>query len=253
MRNSQMRREVVAQALDYGVIPFKHAGGSKSLPLRLTLQVMRADKLARHQRLCELIEQTIAEAIEQGEDCEFEGYCWAIRPQSVWAELLGVSVDAITDLIKEPPIRRSYTQVEGKKAVLLRVGDAAPLTERELANIMKARFRKATGRDPSAEGWAMLRGLASSWPEGAQIDIFQTVLDDWPAFKARVAMKINDMIENGEPAHHAWHKYPSISVILRFHALAVELYIMKLKEKGKKPPPSIVALAPSLWLHLNGA
>ena len=214
---------------------------------------MRADKLARHGRLCELIEQTIAEAIEQGEECEFEGYHWAIRPQADWAGLLGVSVDTVTDLIKEPPIRRTYTQVDGKKAVLLRVGDESALTIRELANIMKARFRKGTGQEPSTKGWAMLKGLASNWPEGAQIDIFQTVLDEWPAFKARVAMKINDMLENDELAQHAWHKYPSISVILRFHELAVELYIMKLQEKGKKPPPSIVALDPSLWLHLNGA
>lgn len=214
---------------------------------------MRADKKKRHTRLCELIEATIEEALAADEECFFEGYHWAIRPLTDWADILGVSVDAITDLIKEPPIRRTYTQVEGKKAVLLRVGEEGLMTERELANIMKARFRKATGHEPSPEAWAMLKGLASNWPEGAQVDIFQTVLDEWPAFKARVTMKINDMLEKGEPAQHAWHKYPSIPVMLRFHELALELYIMKLQETGKKPPPSIVMLEPNLWLHLDGA
>jgi len=122
---------------------------------------MRADKLERHKRLCELIEQTIAEAVAQGEECEFEGHHWAIRPQPEWAAMLGVSMDTITDLIKEPPIRRTYTQVDGKRAVLLRVGEPVPLTAREIANIMKARFRKATGQDPETKCWGMLKGLGS--------------------------------------------------------------------------------------------
>lgn len=214
---------------------------------------MRADKLERHKRLCELIEQTIVEAVAQGEECEFEGHHWAIRPQPEWAAMLGVSVDTITDLIKEPPIRRTYTQVDGKRAALLRVGEPAPLTAREVANIMKARFRKATGQEPEPKCWGMLKGLASKWPEGAQVDIFQTVLDEWPAFKARVAMAVNEMLANGEDAHHAWHDFPSISVMLRFHELAVELHILKLQETGKKPHPSIVALNPELWLHLDSS
>jgi hypothetical protein len=41
--------------------------------------------------------------------------------------------------------------------------------------------------------------------------------------------------------------------MLRFHELAVELYIMRLQETGKKPPPSIIALDPSIWIHLKGA
>ena len=214
---------------------------------------MRADKRQRHERLCELIEHTIADAIAEGDDCEFEGHFWAIRPMPEWAQMLGVSVDTVTDLIKEPPIQRTYAQVEGVKAVLLRLGEPSSPTDRELANIMKARFRKATGREPSEKDWGRLKGLAQKWPEGAQVDIFQTVLDHWPAFKARVAMQIEEMLANGEPAQHAWHKYPSISVMLRFHELAVELYIMQLHETGKTPPASIIALDPSIWGHLNSA
>lgn len=63
---------------------------------------MRADKKNRHTRLCELIESTIEEALAADEECFFEGYHWAIRPLTDWADMLGVSVDAITDLIKEP-------------------------------------------------------------------------------------------------------------------------------------------------------
>jgi hypothetical protein len=161
---------------------------------------MRADKLKRHQRLCELIEQTIADTLTEGGDCEFEGHHWAIRPVPEWAHMVGVSVDTVTDLIKEPPIQRTYTQVEGVKAVLLRVGETGSPTDRELANLMKGRFRKATGREPGERAWGMLKGLAQKWPEGAQVDIFQTVLDDWPAFKARVTMQIEEMLANGEPA-----------------------------------------------------
>jgi hypothetical protein len=214
---------------------------------------MRLDKKTRHERLCILVKETISEILASGNECDFEGFQWAVRPLADWAELLDVSVDTVTDLIKIPPIQRTYTQVEGKRAVLLRVGDPGPLTDREIANFMKKRFRAATGRNPTPKHWAMLKGLASKWPDGAQVQIFQTVLEEWPTFIAGVKFEIDEMIESGAPAQHAWHKYPSISVMLRFHKIAIDLYIMKLQATGAKPPPSVVALNPELWHHFNGS
>lgn len=103
------------------------------------LPPMRQDKSQRHARLRKLILRTIDGSLPGGMAMEFEGFVWAVRPAPEWAKLLNVkSADTISDLIKIPPIRKDYTQVDGKKALLLRVGPAGAPTPRVIANFMKS-------------------------------------------------------------------------------------------------------------------
>lgn len=204
---------------------------------------MRKDRKEKHERLCKLIEDDIQADPSQ----EFEGHRWAVRPQAEWCGLLGVSDRTLRDLTKIAPIQTATTLVEGRKTVLLRVGQPGQMSDRHLANIMAAIFTEKTGRRPQPRDWGRLRGLAQAWPEGAQIDIFRTVMSDWEAFKAGVAIEVDLLAAEGHEAMHHRHDFPSIAVMLRFHPIGLEQHIMKLQWEGKKPPPSIYAMGPKLW------
>ncbi|MDZ4089132.1 MAG: hypothetical protein U1E69_20260 [Tabrizicola sp.] len=207
---------------------------------------MRSDKLKRHERLCELVAKDLKQHPQ-----EYEGYAWAIRSQSEWCGLLDVSDRTLRDLIKEPPIRTMTTHVEGRKAVLLRLGEPDTRTDRHLANIMANIFEDKAGRRPKPRDYGILRGLAQHWPEGAQLDIFRFLLKDWPLFRVGVSLEVDRMIHEGEGGYHWKLDYPVISVMLRFHRVALEAYVMHLQENGLTPPDAIVALNPALWWHLT--
>lgn len=82
--------------------------------------------------------------------------------------------------------------------------------------------------------------LAKQWPDGAQIEIFQTVLDEWPAFMSQVH------IEERDPKGR-YYKWAVPSLINKFRHIGLELYIAK-KQAAQKPlPHSVVALNPKLY------
>lgn len=98
---------------------------------------MRTDRKQRHCRLIHLIENTIAD-----EPQDFEGFTWAARPLEDWAKMLGTSLATVKRLIALAPIVRKSVQIDGLRAVLLRVGEPGPMTPREIANAMGRRYRK---------------------------------------------------------------------------------------------------------------
>lgn len=216
---------------------------------------LRQDKSERHKRLRKLILQTIDGTLSGGMAFEFEGFVWAVRPEPEWAKLLGVkSADTISDLIKIPPIQKDYTQVEGTKALLLRVGPPGVPTPRKIANFMRGAFRAKTGRYPKKEEFPLLKVLAEEWPDGLQVEIFKSTLDDWVAFKAGVAIEIEKMKVKGEKAYHRHHGYPSASVICKFRHVALELYVMRLQEdaaQGKSVPSLAINAFPAIFAHLK--
>jgi len=224
-------------------------------PAKVGTKSLRQDKSERHDRLRKLIFQTIDGSLPGGITLEFEGFVWAFRPVPEWAKLLGVkSADTISDLIKIPPIQKAYTRVDGKKALLLRVGPPGIPTPRVIANFMKSAFRAKTGRYPKKELFPLLKVLAEEWPDGLQVEIFKAVLDDWVAFKAGVAIEVEQMKAEGQKARHCYHEYPSVSVICRFRHVALELYVMRLQEKvvqGKPIPPAAIAAFPKIFGHLQ--
>jgi|GEM_PF-4706993 len=244
-----------------GINPAKGAKASPSFsklkvadPAAKGAKPIRQDKSERHKRLRNLILQTIDGSLSGGMAFEFEGFVWAVRPEPEWAKLLDVkSVDTISDLIKIPPIQKDYTQVDSKKALLLRVGPPGVPTPRKIANFMRGAFRTKTGRYPKKEEFPLLKVLAEEWPDGLQVEIFKAVLSDWVAFKAGVAIEIEKMKAQGEKAYHRHHDYPSVSVICKFRHVALELYIMGLQEnvaQGKPIPATAINAFPKILGHL---
>lgn len=229
--------------------PFK---AENTKPAQAGLQPMHQNKSQRHARLQKLILQTIDGSLSGGMVLEFEGFVWAVRPAPEWAGLLNVkSADTISDLIKNPPIRKTYTRVDGKKALLLHVGPPGAPTPCVIANFMKDAFRAKTGRYPKKELFPLLKVLAEERPEGLQVEIFKAVLDDWVAFKAGVAIEVEQMKAEGQKARHCYHEYPSVSVICRFRHMALELYIMGLQEKAAQGKP--IPRPPSLHFQKSSA
>src|SRR3546814_18209059 len=97
---------------------------------------MRADKRERHQRLCKIIEATIAEAVAQGEECDFEGQQWAIR------QLSSPTTDTRSSMPRGPPMptRRPKIDPSGSMIALT----CSPMTLRPNA-FQRDRKRVAGG------------------------------------------------------------------------------------------------------------
>lgn len=74
----------------------------------------------------------------------------------------------------------------------------------------------------------------------AQIEIFQTVLDEWPAFMSQVH------IEERDPKGR-YYKWAVPSLNNKFRHIGLELYVMKKQASHKPLPPSVVALNPKLY------
>lgn len=185
---------------------------------------MRKDTQLRHDHLCNLIQEHVA-----SDGQEFEGYEWIICSRAYWATRLGVSTRTISRLIKTPPIQTRDTMVEGKRVVLLRVGEPGKKSAKHLANIMAKDFRKRTGSKeiPDAQ-WGMLIGLAESWPSGYQEHIFRHVIspDGWRSFSAALNLHISfEQEANGQKnLKKRFLRHPSISVLRRFFTVAADSY-----------------------------
>lgn len=182
------------------------------------------------------------------EPFEFEGLKWAGgRTQPEWAEAIGVSERTLFTLINQPPFVADCTHSNGHKVTLLRLGKLGGKTDRHIANIMSNIFRKR-GFTHNQHAYGCLKGLAQVWPEGEQIAIFETVLDNWAMFMswAKLKAEINAELK-GEPVKHRHYKKPAISFILKMHHVAVELYLARLQAKGKPVPASVKAKFPKVY------
>ena len=106
----------------------------------------------------------------------------------------------------------------------LREGEPGPRTARHIANTMAYIWRKRFGRSVKPKAYGCLIGLVESWPDGAQVEIFKLVLDNWPMFMTGVKLKI--AAEGGQVR---FLECPSITVMRRFHEVGLEMYIMQLQ------------------------
>lgn len=218
----------------------KSENKSKKTITDLAGKPLRGDRQHNLDRLVGLVAQTIT---DEGQD--YRGHMWAVRPQDDWAAMLGATVRTVGRLIKLPPIVTCDAQAEGRRVILLRIGQPndstapAEVTDdarKHIVNTMAKIFRTKTGHAVAGKGYGCLNGLHDALPAGKQIAIFKTVLNDWPAFKAGVAIEVEKLIAEGnEKAHHRRHDYPSPSIILRFHKVAEEMHLMALQESGAAP------------------
>jgi hypothetical protein len=176
-------------------------------------------------RLRNLIARTIEEA-----PYDFEGFRWAAKPQREWRTLLGFSPATLRRLAaQQPPFVRDCTHVDGRKMMLLRVGEPGPKTARQLAKTMTYIWRKRFGRSVSRPDFGRLVGLAEVWPDGDQLEIFKAVLDNWPAFM--VGAKLVIAAEGRRCKKRL--DYPCITWMRRFDKVGIELYVKRLQEQGK--------------------
>jgi len=206
---------------------------------------MRKKDAEKRAKLIELIAAGIvSHPIERG------GFLWCGAPQDEWAKELKVSTRNFRRMIQEPPIVREPANVEtpeGKivKYTLLRVakqGEPPTKTPQHVANIMRSVWKEKVDRPISGKEHGCLLGLAQVWPEGCQIDIFKTVLDNWSGFMAGVKIIQEIMAHKGEAVTVKFYKYPSITVMRRFPQAAIELHGIKLQSEGKPLPASFAAV-----------
>ena len=178
------------------------------------------------------------------------GLDWCAHPQTEIAEAIGVSVRSLQTLIKTPPFFSENALVgqgeQRRKVALIRIlgtDEKAKPTPQTIACGMRRVFLQRYGKDMVGNGKAFtpqmhgcLVGLAEVWPDGAQMAIFKSVLDDWQAFMAGVAMVIEAKQAAGlDPkAVKNFYKSPSPSVMRRFHGVAIHLHGMKLQEAASK-------------------
>ncbi|PTX04597.1 hypothetical protein [Pararhodobacter aggregans] len=162
---------------------------------------------------------------------EHEGHTWMAMDQPADAAELGISERTLRTMINVPPIVKARTTyMDGTPVVLLRVGTPEPDNARMIARKMANIFRKRTGLDTGQHAFGCLVGLVEIWPKGRQVDIFRTVMDDWPGFMAGVQCADMDAELAGkvlDPAlKERFYGKPVIALIRKYPAVAVELHNM---------------------------
>lgn len=204
---------------------------------------MRKDKLNRQEAFAQAINDTISSG-EPRTTCSFEEYRWAMRKQSQWGELLNISERTLRTLAKTLPIVSTKTKFGScPPIVLYRVGSAPHQSHRVVAQMMQRAFKqKYSGWKYRSKDFGCLCGLAKIWPEGTQVEILRTVMNDMAAFKTRVKM-----IDEDSDFDIRFYEYVCIPLLRKFPDIGLEMYVMRLQKEGKQPPPSIKALSPSLW------
>jgi hypothetical protein len=167
---------------------------------------------------------------------EHEGFQWAARPQEWWTEQLGFSVSTLNRLIRKPPFVRQTKQIDKKNTTLLREGKPGQKTPRHVANIMSRIWRKRYDRPVTRAEYGCMIGLAQEWPEGYQVEIFKRVISNegWPEFMAGAWIEITKL-----DGVKRFYKFPTLTVMRRFHTVAVELYQMHAQQKAGKASADI--------------
>lgn len=187
---------------------------------------MRADKQARHDQLCQTVENRM-----EPEGQELHAKMWVLKSRAEWAALIGVSLPTLTELSKIPPLEKLVTIKDGKKVMGLRVmvpGEKPTQTHRDLANIMGSMFKKQTSNRVPRKQWGMLNGLAEIWPEGYQTKIFKWVIseDGWKYFNNFLKLHqgtINEELGK-EQEKIRYYRHVSIPILRRYPYVASDIY-----------------------------
>lgn len=177
----------------------------------------------------EALRSLITESI-RANPVELDGFQWAAHPQEELCRKLGISVSTLYRRVKAPPFVSKRRLIDGKMTALIREGLPGPQTHYDLAQIMSAIWRKKFGKANTKKEFGCLKGLAEVWPEGQQVQIFKTVLNDWSAFMAGAKIEMQLLGDEGRPLYY---EFPSLTVLRRFPEVAVELHQMTQQAKGK--------------------
>ncbi|WP_162798289.1 hypothetical protein [Sulfitobacter sp. SK011] len=168
------------------------------------------------------LEALVRKTIEtQGQ--EFEGYVWAIQPLQDWADQADVSLITVKRKFSKAPYDTLCKQVEGKNALLVRVGVPDPNQPSRLASEMGKAFRNGVvlndklnakqqakaikagtewkpKKSVTRDEYGCLHGLAKDWRAGWQLQIFKHTItpEGWATFmvEAKNHMKIQTETES---------------------------------------------------------
>lgn len=206
-------------------------------------------------KLAGLITDCIA-GLHEDPPVERGGVTWMPADQEVLARHLGVSVKTLYRWTAELPFQREAAAVYGHgKVSLFRVvvaGEKPVRTPQHVANIMRNIWAEKVGTPITPHQHGCLIGLAKTWPEGSQLDIFKHVLNHWSDYMGTVKHFMRLIAEASETPlttakdnttfYNRYFRYPTITVMLRFQGEAVASYAMKLQEDGKPVPPAVNAI-----------
>ncbi|MDH0113390.1 hypothetical protein N7379_02780 [Rhizobium pusense] len=172
---------------------------------------------------------TLVADLTKSDPFSFEGHQWAKRSQDWWVEKLGFSVETFRRHISKPPfVRNTVIDVEtGNKVTLVRIGEPGPKSKRHLQNILSSIWREKTGLRTTPKQYGQMAGMVDHWGEKAPV-IFKLALTQWDRFMSGVKIQIALLGDEGKPRYF---EHPATSVILRFHAVATEMYLMDQQEK----------------------
>ncbi|WOI29571.1 hypothetical protein [Sulfitobacter dubius] len=167
----------------------------------------------------------------------FEGKVWAIRSLNDWADIAGISTKTVSRKFKLPPYDTLRKVVEGKQAILVRIGAPDPNQPSRLAATMAKMFKNQTGHVVSARGYGCLHGLVQDWRAGWQVEIFKYAIspDGWKMIKALSKYKTEDLITPLDATGgmikllpgkaHLYQEYPHILTLRLFWMCAENAFV----------------------------
>lgn len=187
------------------------------MPKQTTIDALRA-----------LVAARIVEAPYQ-----YGGHAWAACPLQWYCDKLGISLATLKRMTGAPPFVRQRVKAGGKIVSLLRDGEPAPQSKKHSQNKLASIWRKKTGRSPGGKAYGHMAGLLDHWGIDHAEAILKMVLDNWPAFMAGVKTEVAML---GDEGYDRYFQFPSSSVLLRFHHVGWEMYMMQKQEKMGKDP-----------------
>lgn len=218
---------------------------------------------------------------------DHDGHLWCGKSHRERGEALGVSEKTIRRIIKEPPFVFDNTG----NVTLLRIGQPGEkptprTTAKRMAKVYRAYLvkhvpprreelekdkTKLEAMDPKPEAdikdiytalsnlreretvkeFGCLVGLAKDWPEGAQADVLDIVLENWTEFMTGVKQVQAMERAQGIKVRPLFFDYPHLPTIRKYWQVALEVAETHYQTTGKHPPAGFKALNPGLWKHLK--
>jgi hypothetical protein len=163
-------------------------------------------------RLAKIVEKSINEA-----PFLYEGQAWAAATLDEWANSLGVSKKTLQRAIRAPIVSKPGWK-DGHKVTLLRLGTPGKPTLNDRARHLQNIWRKKIGTHPN---FGLCKGLVQAWGDEAPI-LLRLVIDNWSEFMAGTKIAMVLLADEGKGSVR-FYEYPSLSVILRFNAVVVEM------------------------------
>jgi hypothetical protein len=206
---------------------------------------MNFKQQAQFKKLVELVKEGVA-----AHPHEYGGFTWVAYRQPDLAEELAVSISTLRRMITHPPLVRDRCSIDDQVWSLLRVrtvGESVPVIEhKHAARIMEKIWREKTGLETVKEQFGLFMGIAQTWPQGEQVNMFRAALNDWPGFMSAVkhVNMIAELKHGKAPSKHAgrFYSFPHLGAMKEHPDAAVEFYGLKLQKEEKPLPPSLAAL-----------